>query len=218
MAQTENRINSKKKLMEIAGKFGTPAYVYEEKKIRDNYREFYNAFKKRYDDVKICYAYKANTSLAICNILREEGAGADVLSIGELQIALDIGILPDNIILTSTGKTDDEIALAVRNDVTVNIDSISEISVVDEIAGSMNKTAKISIRVNPSVNPNTHPKIATGLKSSKFGVHIDGGQAMGAYLLAKNMKNLEIAGIHSHIGSQILETEGRHAKKFASLF
>ena len=220
MAQTENSINSKK-LMEIAGKFKTPAYVYEEKKIRDNYREFYNAFKKRYDNVKICYAYKANTSLAICNILREEGAGADVLSIGELRTALDIGILPDDIILTSTGKTDDEITLAVRNDVTVNIDSIPEISVVDESAGGMNKTAKISIRVNPSVNPNTHPKIATGLKGSKFGVHIESpfdyrqslggkpanGQAMEAYKIAKNMKNLEIAGIHSHIGSQILETE-----------
>jgi len=200
-----NNINPKK-LTEIADKFGTPVYVYDEEKIRRNYREFYDAFKKRYGNVKICYAYKANTNLAICNILRQEGAGADVLSIGELQTALDIGIKPGDIILTSTGKTDAEIELAVERDVTVNIDSIQEIYVVNDIAKSMNKTAEVSIRVNPSVNPDTHPKIATGLRESKFGIHIESGQAMDAYKLAKKMENLEVAGIHAHIGSQILET------------
>jgi len=200
-----NNINPKK-LTEIADKFGTPVYVYDEEKIRQNYREFYDEFKKRYGNVKICYAYKANTNLAICNILRQEGAGADVLSIGELQTALDIGIKPGDIILTSTGKTDAEIELAVERDVTVNIDSIQEIYVVNDIAKSMNKTAEVSIRVNPSVNPDTHPKIATGLRESKFGIHIESGQAMDAYKLAKKMENLEVAGIHAHIGSQILET------------
>jgi diaminopimelate decarboxylase len=196
-----------KKLMEIADKFKTPAYVYDEKKIRENYRDFHNAFKKRYENVKICYAYKANTNLAICNILRQEGAGADVLSMGELQIALDVGIKPEDIILTSTGKTDAEIELAVSKDVVINIDSIPEIIVISEIAKSMNKTAKVSIRVNPGVNPKTHPKIATGLKESKFGVHIESGQAMEAYKTAYKLKNLEVVGIHSHIGSQILETD-----------
>ena len=220
MDKIKNQLNSEK-LIEIADKFGTPAYVYEEKKIRENYKEFTQAFKTRYEKVKICYAYKANTNLAICNILRQEGAGADVLSIGELQIARDIGIEAENIILTSTGKTDAEIELAISNDVVINIDSIQEIGVVNEIAKSMNKTAKVSIRVNPGVNPKTHPKIATGLKESKFGVHIESpfdyrrrlsrkpanGQAMEAYRLAQKMENLKVVGIHLHIGSQILETD-----------
>ncbi len=193
------------KLKEIAERFATPVYVYDEGQIRQRFRHFKSAFDK-HGGAKVCYAYKANSNLAICEILRQEGAGADVLSEGELKTALEVGVKPEDMILTSTGKTDDEIRLAVENNVVINVDSPYELDVINELAGGLKRRAKISVRINPSVDPKTHPKIATGIKASKFGIHVEGGLALRAYKKAKSLENLEIVGLHVHIGSQILET------------
>ncbi|RLI95353.1 MAG: diaminopimelate decarboxylase [Candidatus Altiarchaeales archaeon] len=192
-------------LMKLAEMFGTPLYVYDEDVIRKNYRVFLSAFKSLYKMTRILYAYKANSNLAICHILRQEGAGADVVSLCELRTALNVGIKPYHIIFTNNSKTEEEIEECIRAGVIINIDSMDELSIVNRIANKLGKRARISFRVNPSVNPKTNPKIATGLKESKFGLHIERGIALNAYRIAKEMENLEIVGIHTHIGSQITD-------------
>jgi len=119
-----------------------------------------------------------------------------VLSAGELLTALEVGIKPEDMILTSTSKTEDEVKLAVDKDVTVNIDSMNELKTVNEIAKKRGRKAKISIRVNPWVDPKTHPKIATALKESKFGLHMENNLAFNAYKMAGKMDNVKIEGIH----------------------
>ena len=197
-----------KNLSELAERFETPLYVYDEEKIRKNYREFYQAFKSQYREygVKILYAYKANSSLAICHILRQEGAGADVISGGELHTALRVGVKPSDIIFTSSAKTPTELKFAVDKGVIINIDSLDELKTLNKILKEEKKTAKISFRINPSINPKTHPKISTGLKESKFGIHIANNLAFDAYKLATKL-SVEIVGVHTHIGSQITETK-----------
>ncbi len=192
-------------LEEIAADSGTPVYVYYEDRIIRNYRVFRDAFAGRYPKTKILYAYKANTSLALCALLKKEGAGADTVSGGEIETALKIGLAGKDIIYSSNSKTVEELRLAVDSGVTVNVDSLEELEQLELVAAKRKKTTSISFRINPGIDPKTHPKIATGLKSSKFGLHIVGGSALEAYRRAKEMKHLEIAGIHTHIGSQITD-------------
>lgn len=188
--------------VELAEEFGTPLYVTDENRIRERYREFHDAFSAL--NIEIKYACKANTSLAVLNILRQEGAGADVLSEGELYIALKAGIAPENIIFTGNNKTDAELEKALNAGVIINLDAIHELERLEKICEKENKSAKISFRVNPSVSPETHPHLSTGLKESKFG--IPGEDALKAYSLATNSEHLKISGIHMHIGSQVTKT------------
>ena len=190
-------------LKRIAEELGTPVYVYGEDILIQNYREFYSAFRKRYPQVKVLYAYKANTSLALCAILKKEGAGADVVSGGELLTAQKIGLNGRDIIYTNNSKTGEEIAWAL--DAVINADSVPDLLKIQKIAKEKKKTAKISFRINPGVNPGTHAKIATGLKESKFGVHIEGDAAYNAYKTASGLDNIKIVGVQTHIGSQITE-------------
>ncbi|RLI91366.1 MAG: diaminopimelate decarboxylase [Candidatus Altiarchaeales archaeon] len=194
-------------LLKIAEKFGTPLYVYDEDQIRKNYRTFLSAFKSKYKNTKIFYAYKANSSLAICHMLRQEGAGADVVSECELITARRVGIKPMNIIFTGNGKTDRELQTAVDSDVIINVDSMDELYRLHKIAKGKRKSAKISFRINPSIDARTHPKIATGLRESKFGIHLENDLAFKAYRLAKELEWIEILGIHTHIGSQITDVK-----------
>jgi len=191
---------SEEQFLELTGRFGTPLYVYEESRIRENFREFNSAFKK----AKICYAYKANTNLAICHILKQEGAAADVVSEGELRVALKVGVKPEDIIFTNNAKTREELEFALDSDVTINVDSLDEVDSIAEISRERGETARISFRVNPAVNPKTHPKIATGVRESKFGLHLS-DIAFEAYKKATQSENIEIAGIQMHIGSQITD-------------
>lgn len=193
-------------LQKIAEKFGTPTYVYNEDQIRKNYRTFLSPFKSRYKNTRIFYAYKANSSLSICHILRQEGAGADVVSEFELKTAREVGIKPTSIIFTNNSKTDRELETAVDHDVIINVDSTSELYRLQKIAKSRGKTARVSFRVNPSIDVRTHPKIATALKESKFGIHLENDIAFKAYRLAKGLEWIEIHGVHTHIGSQITDT------------
>jgi diaminopimelate decarboxylase len=187
----------------LAEEYGTPLYVVDEARIRERYREYRNAFEKLYPRVEIKYAYKANTNLAVCHILRQEGCGADVLSQGDIEAALRVGIKPQDIIFTGNNKNNEELMLAVRKGITINIDAVHELRRLSRLCTSMGKDAKISFRINPAVSPKTHPRLATGLKESKFGIHEY--EALEAYREAMGTDYLHVAGIHMHIGSQITE-------------
>jgi diaminopimelate decarboxylase len=188
--------------VELASEFGTPLYVTDENRIRKRYREFKDSFKEL--NVEIKYACKANTSLAVLNILRQEGSGADVLSEGELQIALEVGIAPEDIIFTGNNKTDTELKKALDAGVIINLDAVHEMERLEKICEKAGKTARISFRVNPSVSPETHPHLSTGLKESKFGIPEE--DIMEAYSQAAGKECFRVCGIHMHIGSQITKT------------
>ena len=187
-------------LTELAQEFGTPLYVYSASYIKDRIR----AYKKAFPDALICYAVKANFNPEVIRVAGEEGAGADIVSGGELLAAIKGGIDPSKIVYAGVGKTVPELELAVEKEILMfNVESRDELYVLDEIAGRLGKKARIAIRVNPDVDPKTHPYISTGMKKSKFGVDFD--TAKEEYRLARELKNLEVVGIHCHIGSQLLD-------------
>jgi diaminopimelate decarboxylase len=190
--------------VELAEEFGTPLYVVDENRIRERYRQFYSAFSSLYPKVEVKYAYKANTSLAVLHILKQEGAGADILSAGELHISRKVGLDPEQIIFTGNNKTDEELEMALEEGVIINLDAIHELERLKKICEEKGKVAKISFRVNPSISLETHPHLATGLRESKFGIHE--GEVIKAYSLAMDKDYFEISGIHMHIGSQITST------------
>jgi diaminopimelate decarboxylase len=190
--------------VELAERFGTPLYVMDEQRIRENYRRFRRAYADRWPNVQVCYALKANSNSAVVKVLQSEGAGADVSSENELRIALGAGIPGDRMVFNGNHKTRRELELAIENDVLINVDNFQELELVDRLAANAGKKARISFRVNPDVRAPTHPYIATGLKESKFGFDVASGQALKAYRIAKRMKNVRVIGIQAHIGSQIL--------------
>lgn len=192
--------------VELAERFGTPLYVVDEQRVRENYQRFYRAFAERWPSVLVCYALKANFNLAVAKILQSEGAGADVSSENEIQIALNAGIPGNRMVFNGNHKIPRELELAIKNDVLVNVDSFQELEVVGRVASRLSKRARIGFRVNPDVKTPTHPYIATGLRESKFGFDVASGQAFDAYKLAARMGNVEVVGIHAHIGSQILDS------------
>ncbi len=192
------------KIEDVDRKVGTPFYLYSQKRIANNYRAFDEAFKEI--DHLICYSYKANSNLSICKLLKEQGAGADIVSGGELYKALKVGVDPKKIVFSGVGKTQEEIEYALKSDILMlNVESIPELELTNKIAGKLKKKASVALRINPDIDPNTHPHISTGLAKSKFGIDISG--AKEAYKKAEELKNIETMGIHMHIGSQITELE-----------
>ncbi len=189
----------------IAEKYGTPTFVYSEKRIRENYRKFYKAFRKRYKDVEIRYAMKANSNPYILKVLKEEGSGIDAVSVNEIKLAISIGFSTDKIIYTGVNRTKQELEYAIRQGVLINVDSLSELDKVIRICEKNKIKANISFRYNPEIDVKTHKHIATGLKESKFGLHEN--DAFIAYKKAKKCKYLNVIGIHMHIGSQITSSE-----------
>ncbi len=189
-------------LERIAEVVGTPVYVYSAGELRSRYRALAQAFAGA--RVTICYALKANMNLAVVRTLVAEGAGADVTSGGELFRALRAGADPQRIVYSGVGKRDDEIDSALRAGIRLfNVESRAELRRIDARAGELGLRAPVAFRVNPDVDPKTHPYIATGLRSSKFGIPID--EALDAYAEAKALPNLRVAGVDCHIGSQITE-------------
>lgn len=191
-------------IAKIAGEAGTPFYLYSFKTLREHYRVFESSFS----DIPhiISFAVKANSNLAILSILAREGCGADIASGGELYRALKAGINPKKIVYAGVGKTRDEIRYALASDILFfNVESPQELKIIDEVAGEMGRRARISLRVNPDIDPNTHPYISTGLKKHKFGISID--RALDEYMTARSLKNIDLVGIHKHIGSQMTEIE-----------
>ncbi|MGC6537521.1 MAG: diaminopimelate decarboxylase [Candidatus Puniceispirillaceae bacterium] len=189
---------------ELAREFGTPLYVYS----ADGFLDYFNAFQKAVAPVngKVHYAVKANSALAILSLLADAGAGADIVSGGEMQRALAAGIAPADIVFSGVGKSDDEIRLALaRNIGQINAESLEEIQRIEAIAEEWGLKARIAIRVNPDVDPKSHEKISTGQKSTKFGIPIAGGQAEQIYRHIHDSPSLENAGLAVHIGSQLTD-------------
>ena len=189
---------------ELANKYQTPYYVYDFDYITKQYGELKSAFRARKS--LIAYAVKANSNLSVIKHLANLGAGADCVSIGEVKRALKVGIPSYKIIFSGVGKSDDEIKEALELDILmINVESAEELNRVETISKELNKIARISIRVNPNIDPKTHPYISTGLHENKFGVDIDTAKRM--YIQCKNSESLEPTGIHCHIGSQLTQLQ-----------
>ena len=190
-------------LTALAERHGTPAYVYSRAAIEANWRAYADAFSGR--DALVCYSVKANGNLAVLNLLAELGSGFDIVSGGELERVIAAGGDPGKVVFSGTGKRADEMARALEAGIhCFNVESETELLRLDEIAGQLSVTAPVSIRVNPDIDPDTHPYIATGLKENKFGV--DPEEALGMYRLADSLDHVTVAGIDCHIGSQITST------------
>ncbi|MDD5021019.1 MAG: diaminopimelate decarboxylase [Endomicrobiaceae bacterium] len=180
----------------------TPTYVYSKKLILNNF----NSYKKAFNNDIVCYAVKANSNQTLLEILSNLGAGADIVSGGELFKVLRAGINPQKIVYSGVGKTAEEIKYALESNILMfNVESYEELCAINKIAKQMNKKARIAFRVNPNVDPDTHKYIATGKHGTKFGIKYE--DAIDMYISASKMANIEIIGIDTHIGSQILKIE-----------
>lgn len=189
-------------LARIAEQYGTPCYVYSRAALTDAYRAFDAAFKDR--DHLVCYAVKANSNLAILDLFARLGSGFDIVSGGELERVLAAGGDPRKIVFSGVGKSESEMRRALAADVLCfNVESESELTRLDRVAGELGKTAPISLRVNPDVDAGTHPYIATGLKQNKFGVPYR--DALTLYRRAASLRHVRIEGIDCHIGSQLTD-------------
>jgi len=189
-------------LTDIAAEFGTPCWVYSRHAIEAALDEFQRELIGF--DGLVCYAVKANSNLAILNLLARRGAGFDIVSEGELRRVLNAGADPRQIVFSGVGKTAREMQLALDIGILCfNVESAAELERLDGVAGAMGKTAPISLRVNPDVDAKTHPYISTGLKENKFGVAYEDARAL--YRQAAGLANIEISGIDCHIGSQLLD-------------
>ncbi len=189
----------------LAERFGTPLYVTDGGRVLANYQAYQQALSSRYARARVLYAAKANGNLAILRTLAKAGAGADVFSSGELRLALRAGMRPEDLLFNGNSKSEFDLALAVQNGVKISVDSLDELALLDSVAAESGLKAEIAFRVNPAIEVPTHPKIATGLHTSKFG--IPAGQILGAYQEALSCEHVVPVGIHCHIGSQILDIE-----------
>ncbi|MCI4405849.1 MAG: diaminopimelate decarboxylase [Sulfuricurvum sp.] len=188
----------------LAQTYGTPLYVYDFDAMRMQFESLKEAFRGRKSI--LAYAVKANSNLNVVKHFAQLGSGADCVSIGEVRRALMAGVPKYRVIFSGVGKRDDEIREAIESDILyINVESEAELERVEMIARELGTKARISIRVNPNIDPKTHPYISTGLHDNKFGVEIVAAKRM--YIQAKNSENLDPVGIHFHIGSQLTELE-----------
>ena len=186
----------------IAATFGTPCYIYSRAALEAAYRAYDDALARR--DHLICYAVKANSSLAVLNVLARLGSGFDIVSGGELARVLAAGGDAQKTVFSGVGKTTAEMRAALDAGIRCfNVESASELQKLNQVAGEMGKIAPVSLRVNPDVDAKTHPYIATGLKENKFGIPFE--SALPLYREAAGMANLRVTGIDCHIGSQLTE-------------
>jgi diaminopimelate decarboxylase len=185
---------------EIVASVGSPIYIYSQATLVRHFKAMDNAFASV--PHTICYSVKANSNLAVLKTFKNLGGGFDIVSGGELYRALTVGVDPKKIVYSGVGKKDDEIAYALESGILMfNVESEQELDRIDQVAGRIRKKAGVAIRVNPDVDPETHPYITTGLKNAKFGINIE--RAFEQYGRARGMANLEILGIDCHIGSQL---------------
>lgn len=192
----------------LAEAHGTPLYVYDQSLLEAQAKALKAAFPPRFPGCRLLYAMKANTNPTLVALLRGEGLGAEVISEGEMAIALKAGFTGPELLFTSSSKSPSELRRAVALDAVINVDSVDELVQVDAEARAQGRKARISFRINPGVDPHTIHQINTGITESKFGLHLEGGHAFAAYAKAMNLPGVEILGAHCHIGSQIAETEG----------
>jgi diaminopimelate decarboxylase len=188
----------------VAQRVGTPFYLYSSKTLANHFKAFDSAFAGV--PHLICFAVKSNSNSAVLRLLAREGAGADIVSGGELFRALRAGVEPRKIVYAGVGKRRDEIEYALKVGILMfNVESREELLALDRAASEMHATARIALRVNPDIDPKTHAYISTGLKENKFGIPIE--HALEHYQTANSLANVEIVGVHQHIGSQITEVQ-----------
>ncbi len=186
----------------IAETVGTPFYLYSLNTLENHFRAFQNAFAKI--DHLICFSAKANSNISILRIFIRMGGGVDVVSGGELFRSMKAGASPDKIVYSGVGKREDEIEYALELPILMfNIESPQELVLIDQIAGRMKTKAPVALRVNPDVDPKTHPYISTGLKKNKFGINLQ--KSLDDYRLANTLPNVKVIGVSCHIGSQLTE-------------
>lgn len=189
-------------LSRIAKELGTPCYVYSYATLIRHFR----AFDRAFEDVPhiVAFAMKANSNLAILRIMAKEGGGADIVSGGELYRALKAGIPANKMVFAGVGKHREEIRHALEADVLMfNVESSAELRAIADVAAEMKCTARVALRINPDIDPKTHPYISTGLKKSKFGISAE--RALDEFHLASSLKHLDVVGVHAHIGSQLTD-------------
>ena len=189
----------------LAEKYGTPLYVTSEDRVCGQFGRYQRALFRHYKNVQVLFAAKANGNLAVLRALAGLGAGADVFSSGELHLALEAGMPAEKLLFNGSSKSPQDLVLAVQKGITVSVDSPDELRQLDAVAGAAGTAAKIAFRVNPALDVPTHPKIATGLATSKFG--IPHKEIPAAYREALACANIQPVGLHCHIGSQILDIE-----------
>jgi diaminopimelate decarboxylase len=192
----------------LASTYGTPLYVMSETQTVKNFTRYVESFKeyseKTGKEFIISFAYKANSNLAVTRLLSKLGCGADIVSAGELYIAKLSDVPSEKIVFNGNCKLKEEIKMGIEAEIRAfNVDSISELVLINETAKEMGKIANVAFRVNPNVDAKTHPKISTGMKKNKFGLDIESGIALETIKMAEKMENVKIVGIHCHIGSQL---------------
>jgi diaminopimelate decarboxylase len=188
---------------DLAERLGTPLYIYSARTLRRHFRVLSDAFKGI--DSLVCFAMKALSNLSVLKLFADMGAGFDIVSVGELMRCLKAGADPRKIVFSGVGKTDEEIEAALKARILmINVESRPELHRISEIARRMGVNAPVSLRVNPDLDPGTHPHISTGHRDSKFGIPLS--QVDEYYAEARTLPNLELAGLSTHIGSQITET------------
>lgn len=189
----------------IAANYGTPTYVYSKATIEKHYRAFADAASAHPHSL-VCYAVKANSNLAVLNVLAKLGSGFDLVSGGELRRVIAAGGDPAKVVFSGVGKTADEMRFALQLGIKCfNVESVSELHRLQDVAKSLDKKAPVSLRVNPDIDAKTHPYISTGLKANKFGVDIL--LAPEIYRAARELSHIELVGVDCHIGSQLTETQ-----------
>ena len=202
--QNNNVLVENINILELIKKIETPAYIYSKRKIIENVNTLKSGLKKV--DGLICFSVKANSNLNLLKILVNEGLGMDIVSGGELRKALLAGCNSKKIVFSGVGKSPIDIEYAIRQDILLfNVESESELFVINEISKQLGKITSIAVRVNPDVSPNTHPYISTGLKENKFGISIN--DSLNLHKKIKNFKNIRVIGVDFHIGSQITEVK-----------
>ncbi len=195
--------------VELAAKYGTPLYVLDENKIRQNCRDYVRSIQEDYEGRGlVLYASKTLSCLEMCRIVESEGMGLDVVSGGEIYTALKAGFPPEKMYFHGNNKTHDELVFAVDNGIgRIVVDNLTELKTLDSVAKSRGKTVKIFFRIKPGIDAHTHDFIRTGQIDSKFGLAIETGEASQAIKEAAGMNNIELCGLQCHIGSQIFELE-----------
>ena len=189
-------------IRQIAEQVGTPCYIYSHRTLIRHFHAFDQAFQAIPHIV--AFAMKSNSNLTVLRILAREGSGADIVSGGELFRALQAGISPNKIVFAGVGKSKEEIRYALESDILMfNVESPGELQQINTVAGAMGLRARVALRINPDIDPQTHPYISTGLKKSKFGIGAD--QALGEFAAAGKLPHIEVVGVHSHIGSQLTQ-------------
>ena len=186
----------------IAERYGTPCYIYSHATLTRHFRAYDGAFK----DIPhvVAFAMKANSNLAILRLMAKEGSGVDIVSGGELFRAIKAGVPPSKIVFAGVGKNAEEIRDALNADILMfNVESSAEIRAINDVAASVGKKARIALRINPDVDPKTHPYISTGMKKSKFGIAAD--RALEEYKMASSLGHIDVVGVHAHIGSQLTD-------------